>query len=250
MSTNKLLQNRVALITGANGGIGRKIIERFCQEGCHIYAHLRKERGEFLSFAKEMEQKYGVTVTCIYFELTDEEAVKKAISGLVKDKVKIDVLVNNAGVAHGGLLQMTSLRDIRAVFDINFYAVVQMMQLVSRMMGRSGGGSIVNIASISGLELDAGNCAYGTSKAAVIALTKTTAKELAAAGIRANAVAPGLTDTAMAQLMEEKAGEAMVRQTAFNRLAKPEEIADAVLYLASDQSSFVTGQVLRVDGGM
>ncbi len=245
-----LLQNQTALVTGANGGIGRKIIERFCQEGCQVYAHLRKERTEFLDFAREMEQKYGTAVSCIYFDITDEEAVKKAIAALVKDKVTIDILVNNAGVAHGGLLQMTSLKEIRAVFEVNFYAVAQMMQLVSRMMSRNGGGSIVNIASVSGLELDAGNCAYGTSKAAVIALTRTTAKELASQNIRVNAVAPGLTDTVMAQLMEEKAGQAMVRQTAFNRLAKPEEIADAVLYLASGQSSFVTGQVLRVDGGM
>lgn len=250
MRNDMLLQGKTALITGANGGIGRKIIERFCQEGCQIYAHLRKEREEFSVFAQEMEQKYGVAVTGIYFDLTDEEAVKQAVSGLVKEKVKLDILVNNAGVAHGGLLQMTSLKEIRAVFDVNYFSVVQMIQLVSRMMSRSGGGSIVNLASISGLELDAGNCAYGTSKAAVIALTRTAAKELAARNIRVNAVAPGLTDTAMAELMEKKAGEAMVRQTAFQRLARPEEIADAVLYLASGQSSFVTGQVLRVDGGM
>lgn len=197
-----------------------------------------------------LEKAYQERITCVYFDLTDEQSIKAAVKQFMKDKVKIDILVNNAGIAHGGLLQMTSMKEVRSVFEVNFFAALQMTQLVSRMMGRMGGGSIVNIASISGLDLEAGNCAYGTSKAALIALTKTAAKELAPLNIRVNAIAPGLTDTAMAQLMEEKAGEAMVRQTAFNRLAKPEEIADAVVYLASGKSSFITGQVLRVDGGM
>jgi 3-oxoacyl-[acyl-carrier protein] reductase len=238
------------LITGANGGIGRSILEAFAAEGSNILAQMRSEKPEFLEYAATITEKYNIRITPIYFNLAQEEQVKTEIGQLRKSKIPVDVLVNNAGAVHGGLLQMTPLADIRRIYDVNFFAVVQMMQLVSRMMARQGGGTIVNIASISGLELAAGNVAYGTSKAAVIALTKTAAKELAGQNIRVNAVAPGLTDTRMAELMEEKAGEAMLRNTAFHRLAKPGEIADAVVYLASEKASFITGQVLRVDGGV
>ena len=241
---------KYALITGANGGIGRCVVEELARQKCNIIAQMRSEKKEFLEFAERINNEYDVDIKCIYFDLSDSADIKTGMQQFGKMKLPIDILVNNAGVAHGGLLQMTSIEDIRKVFDINYFAVAQMMQIVSRYMLRHGGGSIVNVASISGLELAAGNCAYGTSKAAVIALTKTIAKEFAAMNIRVNAVAPGLTDTNMATLMEEKAGQDMVRSTAFDRLARPEEIADAIVYLASDKASFITGQVLRVDGGM
>ena len=241
---------KYALITGANGGIGRCVVEELARQKCNIIAQMRSEKKEFLEFSERINNEYGVDIKCIYFDLSDSADIKTGMQQFSKMKLPIDILVNNAGVAHGGLLQMTSIEDIRKVFDINYFAVAQMMQIVSRYMLRRGGGSIVNVASISGLELAAGNCAYGTSKAAVIALTKTIAKEFAAMNIRVNAVAPGLTDTNMATLMEEKAGQDMVRSTAFDRLARPEEIADTIVYLASDKASFITGQVLRVDGGM
>lgn len=244
------MDKKRALITGANGGIGRKIVETFAAQGCNIYAHMRCQNPEFLTFAKKIEEEYGIQIECIYFDLLKEEEIRENIRKLINEKVTIDILVNNAGVAHGGLLQMTSMNEIRKVFFVNFFSVVQLTQLISRIMGKRGGGSIINMASISGLELAAGNCAYGTSKAAVIAFTKTIAKELAPLNIRVNAVAPGLTNTTMAEKMEEKAGEAMIRETAFKRLAEPQEIADCVAYLASEKSSFITGQVIRVDGGM
>jgi 3-oxoacyl-[acyl-carrier protein] reductase len=167
----------------------------------------------------------------------------------VKQKLKIDILVNNAGVAHGGLFQMTSLDTVKAVFETNFFSFMKLSQLVARPMIQRKSGAIINMASISGMELRAGNVAYGTSKAAVIALTKTMSAELAPLGIRVNAVAPGLTDTDMAKQMEESAGQAMVQASSLNRLAKPEEIANAVLFLASGDAGFVTGEVLTVDGG-
>lgn len=244
------LKGKTVLITGANGGIGRELVVAFAKEGANVLAHMRKEYPEFLELAKELEMNYQISVHPVYFDLSSEDEIKQGINALIKEKITVDVLVNNAGIAHGGFMQMTPLRDVRNVFDINYFATVQISQLISRWMSRHGGGSIVNLASISGLELEKGNVAYGVSKAAVIAFTRTAAKELAQQNVRMNAVAPGLTDTNMAYLMEDKAGEAMVRDTAFNRLAKPAEIADAVLFLASERASFITGQTLRVDGGM
>lgn len=244
------LKGKTVLITGANGGIGRELVVAFAKEGANVLAHMRKEYPEFLELAKELEMNYQISVHPVYFDLSSEDEIKQGINALIKEKITVDVLVNNAGIAHGGFMQMTPLRDVRNVFDINYFATVQISQLISRWMSRHGGGSIVNLASISGLELEKGNVAYGVSKAAVIAFTRTAAKELAQQNVRMNAVAPGLTDTNMAHLMEDKAGEAMVRDTAFNRLAKPAEIADAVLFLASERASFITGQTLRVDGGM
>ncbi|MBQ8914061.1 MAG: SDR family oxidoreductase [Lachnospiraceae bacterium] len=241
---------KTVMITGANGGIGRALVTAFAKEGCDIIAHLRNEKEEFMTFCDEVKKEYDINIDFVFFDLTVNENIKNGFKELAKQKRTIDILVNNAGMAHGGLLQMTSLNDMKYVFDINFFAPVQIIQCVTRFMIRQGGGAIVNIASISGIELEEGNCAYGTSKAALIALTKTIAKEYAIDNIRINAVAPGLTDTKMAALMEEKAGIKMIRDTAFKRLAKPEEIADAVVYLASEKSSFITGQVLRVDGGM
>lgn len=244
------LSGKYVLVTGANGGIGRSVIEKFAQQHCNIIAQMRTEKEEFKDFADGLSEKYDIKFEYLYFDLTKTDDVKKGMQQLAKNNIPIDILINNAGVAHGGLLQMTSLDEIRRVFDINFFAVAQMMQIVSRFMKKRGKGAIVNVASISGLELAAGNCAYGTSKAAVIALTKTIAKEYATMNIRVNAIAPGLTDTKMAKLMEEKAEKDMVGKSAFGRMANPEEIADAILYLASDQASFITGQVIRVDGGM
>ena len=181
--------------------------------------------------------------------MTDYEAMKTAVRNLFKQKINIDVLINNSGVAHGGLFQMTPVSKIKEVFEINLFSHMELTQLILRTMTRAKNGNIVNIASIAGLDLAQGNCAYGVSKAALAAWTKTLASECIKYNIRVNAVAPGLTNTNMAELMEEKAKEEMVSASAMNRLAKPEEIANAVLFLASEKSSFINGQIIRVDGG-
>jgi 3-oxoacyl-[acyl-carrier protein] reductase len=182
--------------------------------------------------------------------MLDEDSIKSAISPLIKSKTKIDILVNNAGIAVGSLLQMTSMSKLKEVFQVNFFSQVLITQLISKLMIREKSGSIINMGSIAGLENFAGYTAYGSSKAAIMFFTKTIARELSSYHIRVNAIAPGLTDTGMARQMEEKATVEMIERSDLNRLAKPQEIAELVLFLASDKSSFITGQTIRIDGGM
>lgn len=238
------------IITGTNRGIGRVMVEEFAKNGANIWAHARKETPEFINDMKRVSEKYNVEIMPIFFEMTDSQEMKDVIKSIRTSKKTIDVLINNAGMAHGGLFQMTPIEKMKEVFEVNYFAPMALTQLVSRLMVREKQGCIINIASISGLDLKPGNCAYGTSKAAIIAATKVLSYELAPQGIRVNAIAPGLTDTNMAELMEEKAGNAMIRETSLNRLGLPEEIAQAAIFLGSDKASFITGQILRVDGGM
>lgn len=157
--------------------------------------------------------------------------------------------MNNAGVAHGGLFQMTGMSKVREVFDSNLFSMMELTQLLLRYMMRRRHASIINFGSVLGLDMPVGSCAYGLSKAAVMAFTRTLAAECGHLRIRVNAVAPGLVDTEMADQMESKAEEAMIAQCAMKRRAKPEEIAKMVVFLASEESSFVNGQIIRIDGG-
>jgi len=250
MSSSNLLQGKVALITGCNRGIGKVIVEKFAMNGANIYACARNETPELNNFLNDVSEKYNVDIKTNYFDLNYENQIKESLKILISEKKKINILVNNAGIAHGGLLQMTTLPKMREVFEVNFFSQMLIIQIISKLMMRHKEGSIINLASVAGIDSFAGYSAYGSSKAALIYATKTLSKELAPYNIRINAIAPGLTETDMAVQMEKKAKEIMVGDSAMNRLAKPEEIANMALFLASDLSSFVNGQVLRVDGGM
>jgi 3-oxoacyl-[acyl-carrier protein] reductase len=249
MSTSSTgsLNGKNAIVTGANRGIGRAIVERFAENGASVWAHARKETAEFLADMAAIADRQGVVIEPVFFDVTDASAIRAASKQFTTRPV--DVLVNNAGVAHGGLFQMTSMKTIREVFEVNFFSVLELTQSVVRLMQKTSSGSIINMASLSGLDLKSGNIAYGVSKAALIAATRTLAAELGASGIRVNAIAPGLTETDMADLMEEKARRNMIENTSLKRLAQPREIADAAVFLASDLASFVTGHVLCADGG-
>ncbi|NME82784.1 SDR family oxidoreductase [Clostridium sp. SM-530-WT-3G] len=247
----RLLENKNIFITGCNRGIGKKLVEVFAQNGANtIIAHARKKSDEYEQYLIKVKNKYNIVIIPVYFDLVNYDDMKREIRKLQMKEISIDVLVNNAGIAHGGLFQMTSVNKIKEVFDVNFFSVLELTQLILKFMKKQSKGAIINVSSVSGLDLKRGNCAYGTSKAALIAFTRTLAAELAPIRIRVNAIAPGLTDTDMAKLMEINAKKEMIREISMGRLGKTEEIADAIVFLASDRSSFITGQVLRVDGGI
>jgi len=244
-----LLSGKNAIVTGANRGIGRAIVERFAQNGAGIWAHARRKTPEFLTDMAAIAERCNVEIEPICFDMTDRLAMKDCVKQIASSPRPVDVLVNNAGVAHGGLFQMTSIETIREIFEVNLFSALELSQQVVRLMQRRRSGSIINIASLAGLELKPGNVAYGVSKAALIAATRTIAAELGGVGIRVNAIAPGLTDTDMAALMEPQAYRNMVERSSMKRLGRPTEIADVAVFLASDMASFVSGHVLRADGG-
>ncbi len=241
--------NKTVMITGSNRGIGRAMAEAFAQAGASLIVHSRSQTSAFAEDMSALATQYGVTVERVTFDMTDTPAMKASINAALPPGRKIDVLVNNAGIAHGGLFQMTPVSVVRSVFDVNFFAQLELTQLMIRRMSRQKSGAIVNIGSIAGLDLAAGNVAYGVSKAALMAFTQTLAAEVGSMGVRVNAVAPGLVDTEMATQMEKKAGTEMIQSSTMKRLATVTEIAQVVLFLASDAASFVNGQVIPVNGG-
>lgn len=243
------LEGKNILITGAGGGIGTAALEKLASNGGNIWACSHKKSDEFENKILELAEKNHVWIKPVYFDLKDEQVVKEQIASIAKEKLPIDVLINNAGMAHGGVFQMTSMETLKEVFQINFFSQIYITQLVSRLMMRRKRGVIINMASVGGIEAAEGYIAYGSSKAALIYATKALSKELGNMGIRVNAIAPGLVNTRMGHYKSDKEIERVLERTVLNRMAEPEEIAEAMVYLASDKAAFITGQVLVIDGG-
>jgi len=244
-----LLENKTAVITGCNRGLGRTILETFALNGADIFACARKDSDSFSELRKTLSKQTGSSIIPIFFDLAESQQVTNAVKEIISKKIQIDILVNNAGVGAGSFFHMTSLNDLKRIFEINFFSQLLLTQGISRYMVRFKAGSIINISSTAGLIGDAGMLSYGSSKAALIFATKTMATELGGDNIRVNAIAPSIIGTGMFQQMERKAREKLIESNVFKRPAEAVEVANLALYLASDLSSFITGQIVRIDGG-
>jgi len=246
-----LLKNKNAVVTGCNRGIGKEIVRIFAENGSNIWVCTRKKSATFTEYINDLEQKYSVNIKPVYFDLGDKEQIKSSVKTIKEAKKSVDILVNNAGEIFTALFQMTSMEKLKEMFEINYFSQMLLTQYISRIMMRQKSGSIINISSSAAIEGNEGRTGYASAKAAMITSTKVLAKELAPYNIKVNAVAPGLTQT---EMMESSTPEDALRETlnriCMKRVGQPEEIANTVLFLASDLSSYMTSQVLRVDGGM
>ena len=246
-----LLKNKNTVITGCNRGIGKEIVRVFSENGANIWACVREKSETFSKYINNLEQKHSVRINPVYFDLSDEEQIKTGVKTIKETKEPVDILVNNAGAIFTALFQMTSMKKLKEMFEINYFSQMLLTQYISRIMMRQKSGSIINISSSAAIEGNEGRTGYASAKAAMITSTKVLAKELAPYNIRVNAVAPGLTQTEMmVRSTPEDALKETLNRICMKRVGQPEEIANSVLFLASDLSSYITSQVLRVDGGM
>lgn len=242
-----LLKGKVALITGTGRGIGHKTVERFAEEGAIVYATDLHE-GSLDEFARETALRYETTIVPLYFDVTNESEAKKAMLQIKKEQGRLDILVNNAGIMRDNVIGMIGQQLMHDVFNINVFAVINMIQLANKLMSRQKSGCIINISSIVGLEGAAGQMVYSASKGAVAALTKAAAKELAPNGIRVNAVAPGLINTGLLQAIGDEKIAENLKNVKMGRLGEPIDVANVLVFLASDLSGYVTGEIVGVDG--
>lgn len=244
-----MLKGKNVILTGCNRGIGLSILTLLVKNGANVWACCRTISPEFLTYIESLISDSNVWIEPVTIDLSHEDSIDAAMQAIVDQKKTVDVLINNAGVTATALLQQTTLTEIRKVFDVNYFASLCIIKRISKVMIRQKHGSIVNMASVAGIEHQPGRIAYGSSKAALIWMTQALAKELGAFNIRVNAVAPGAVDTSMIAGYPDEKIEKIVSETSLRRLGSPEEIAEAVLFLCSEHSSFVTGQVVKVDGG-
>lgn len=245
------MTGKTAIITGARTGIGLAILDKFASNGMNIWAILHRDDDMFNVHIERLQTDYKIWIKTIYADLSNSDSLLEGVKAILRERIPIDVLVNAAGVVGANrLFQMTSLDEMRRVFDVNFFAPIQIMQLVTRQMARQKQGSVINIASIAGIDGDPAQMEYSASKAALICATKKLAYELGPSGIRVNAIAPGTTETKMIDAMTAEIKQEMASKVALGRFGKPSEIADLCYYLASDESSYITGQTIRVDGGI
>lgn len=244
-----LLDGKTALVTGASRGIGRAIALRLAAEGASVainYAGNTAKAEE----TKAAIEAAGGKAALFQADVSDSAQVEQMVAAVTEAFGTIDILVNNAGITRDGLLMRMKEEDFDAVLDTNLKGIFHVTKAVSKLMMKKRAGRIVNMASVVGIMGNAGQTNYAAAKAGVIGFTKSAAREFAARGITVNAVAPGFIATDMTAAMPEKAKEATLAAIPLRRMGEPEDVANAVAFLVSDQASYITGQVIKVDGGM
>lgn len=239
------LKGKTALITGCNRGIGKAIMAAFLREGASVIACTRVINDGLLAMYQEMPGN----VFPVAIDLADEASIKRGMKEAM-NLGNIDILVNNAGIARFAPFVMSKMDDFKNMMQVNFFAHVLITQYVVKSMLKQKCGSIINLSSVSGLDAIAGNSAYGASKAAIASLTRTLSKELARINIRVNAIAPGFVETDMNTKISKEYMEQALSHISLGRLAHVDEIAHLAVFLASDEASYITGQIIRIDGGL
>ena len=243
------LDSKVALVTGGSRGIGRATAEALAEQGATVIVNYA--RGE--AAAREVVDGIvarGGKAEMLGFDVADASATEEAITGVAKRHGRLDILVANAGIAIDGLLLRLKEEDVQQVFAVNVLGAINSARAALRAMGRAKGGRVIFLSSVVGETGNVGQAAYAASKAAVIGLTKSLAREYASRNITVNAVAPGYVDTDMTQGIQGERRESLLKSIPLGRVGSAREIATAIVYLASDEAAYVTGQVLRVNGGM
>ena len=243
-----MFDEKVVVVTGTSKGIGNSIVRSFLNKNATVFACTSKEEHNSLLNLKKKEKFDKLNI--VKFNLAIENEIKTAAKQIIDKCDGIDVIINNAGIIDTSLFQMTKIDDIKKIFEINFFSQLRFLQLILKMIIRKKG-SIINISSTAGIDPSIGRLAYSSSKAAMIIASKTLSKELSRNNIRGNVIAPGLTDTEMMhknhnkQIIDDE-----LKKISLKRIANPDEIADVCIFLASDASSYINGQVIRVDGGL
>jgi 3-oxoacyl-[acyl-carrier protein] reductase len=242
-------ENQVAVVTGSGRGIGHAIAVRLAKEGARV-ASVSRTEANAQKTADEINAARAEAAKAYAVDVADQAAVQKAAEKIFEDFGRVDILVNNAGVTRDGMSMRMSMEDWDTVLNTNLKGAFNFIQAVMRPMIKQRSGRIINISSIAGLIGNAGQANYAASKAGLIGLTKTLARELASRGITVNAVAPGLIETDMTTVLSEEIRQNILKNVPLGKLGEPEDIAGAVAYLASAEAKYITGQVLTVDGGM
>ena len=246
-----LLKNKTAVVTGCNRGIGKKILKVFAANGATVFACVRNITEEFKSNIEEIEKNTKNKIIPIQFDLNNESQIKEAASIILSSNKSIDILVNNAAMIHTAIFQMTSIKKLKEVFEIDFFSQTNFTQYILKSMVKNKKGSILYISSSSALDGNEGRSAYSSAKSALITQSKFLSRELGVHNIRVNTIAPGLTDTDMMKKnTTQETIKDVLSRVSLRRIASTEEIANTALFLSSDLSSYITGQVIRVDGGM
>ena len=242
-------ENKVAIVTGATRGIGKKIAERFARENYNLVLNYVSENTDTNAIIDEFKE-YGVQVLVYRADVSKFDECENLVKATIEKYGKIDVLVNNAGITKDGLIAMMKEDAFDKVIDINLKGTFNMTRNVVPYMMKKRSGNIINVSSVVGVAGNAGQSNYSASKAGIIGFTKSLAKELAARNIRVNSVAPGFIDTDMTNVLTDKVKENIYTQIPLKRMGEAKEVASAVYFLASEESSYITGQVINIDGGM
>ena len=242
-------ENKTVFVTGASRGIGKEVALKFADKGYNVVINYVSSKTNVEELKEEFEKK-GVKALIMQADVTNKEAIEELVKKAIEEFGQIDVLVNNAGITKDNLLMRMSEEEFDKVIEINLKGTYIVTKAVTKYMMKKRKGSIINLSSVVGVAGNAGQCNYAASKAGIIGFTKSVAKELASRNIRANAVAPGFIETDMTAILSDEVKENIHNQIPLKRMGTAKEVADLIYFLGSDESAYITGQVINIDGGM